>query len=357
MADEATYQMLWDCQACFTAGLLALDHKFCPACGSPQDPTTRYFPSDAQKVLVADHTFTGADKICPACDSPNAATAGFCQACGSPLDDATEAARRGDRVVEDGEVDAGDSARDALDEAKQRKQADEARRIREMGGKPPEEPPKKRRGVGGWIVMGCLGIAAIALVGCVGFWLLSMMLATSGQVVVDGHAWTRSVDIETFGPVKKSDWQDRVPANAANVRCSREVKDTQRVADGEDCKTRKIDRGDGTFTEKRECTTRYREEKIYGQKCRYTVDEWKKARSEQAAGTDLSPTWPAVRLRQGTEREGQRHATNTVYLRDEDGTRHPCDLPEARWRGMTDGQTFEASFGGLTGAIDCASLE
>ena len=356
MAD-ARYQMLWDCQACFTAGLLALDHKFCPTCGAPQDPSARYFPSDDQKVLVEDHAFHGADKICPACESPNGARSDFCQSCGAPLDDAKEAARRRDRVLGEGEADAGESATDALDEAKQRKRAAEERRRREMAGLPPEEPPKKKRGVGGWIFMGCLGVAALALVGCVGFWLLSMVMASSAEVTVTGHSWSRSIDVEVFGPVKKSDWQDSVPRKATNVRCSREVRDTKKVPDGEDCKTRKIDKGDGTFTEKRECQTRYRQEKIYDQKCRYTIDEWKKSRSEQAAGRDLSPKWPVVRLRPGTEREGRRRETYTVRLRDDNGEEYACDLPETRWRSIEPGQAFEATFGGLTGAIDCSSLE
>jgi hypothetical protein len=357
MAEEARYQMLWDCQACFTAGLLALDHKFCPACGAPQDPSARYFPSDDQKVLVEDHAFHGADKVCPACDTPNGALSGFCQACGSPLDDAKEAARRGDRVVGATQVDSGESVKDALDEARQRQVDEEARRRREMAGLPPERPPKKKRGVVGWLLLGCGGVAILALFGCVGFWLLSWMLASSGQVTASGHTWVRSIDVEAFGPVSKSDWQERVPRGASDVRCSREVKDTEKVPDGEDCKTRKIDKGDGTFTEKRECTTRYRTEKIYGEKCRYTVDEWSKSRSERAAGEDLSPRWPAVSLAPGREREGRRSETYTVTFVDERGSEHPCTFDEARWRAIADGRIFEASFGGLTGALDCGSLQ
>ena len=42
----------------------------------------------------------------------------------------------------------------------------------------------------------------------------------------------------------------------------------------------RVDRGDGTYTKKRECTPKYRKEPVYDQKCRYKIDKWSLARTE-----------------------------------------------------------------------------
>ncbi|MFK7930812.1 MAG: hypothetical protein AB8H79_21695 [Myxococcota bacterium] len=356
--EEGRYQMLWDCPACGTDQLLGLDHRFCPNCGSAQDPGLRYFPSDDAKIAVDDHPYHGADKVCPACDTPNGAASEFCQACGSDLDGSKAAAVRGDVVLGEDESFAGQTAQDAKDEARERKRKEEARRR----GEDPD-PPKKKSGLFGMGLAGtgCLILVLLMIFGCAGYFCLSSLWSSSGEVTVAGHAWKREINVEAFGPQKGSAWEDRVPRGATSVRCSKEVKDTKKVADGETCKTRKVDKGDGTFAEKKECTPKYRSEKIYGQKCRFMVNEWKKSRTAKAQGTDLNPLWPNARLSQvgdcvGCEREGRRTDTYSLRVTDESGAEHKCDLSEAKWRSYTKGQRVEASFGGLTGAIDCSSF-
>ncbi len=93
--DRGTYQMLWDCPYCGSEKLLGLDHRHCPTCGAPQDPARRYFPSEADKIAVVDHRFSGADRVCPSCQTPNAATCEFCGNCGTPLSEAAEDRCRG----------------------------------------------------------------------------------------------------------------------------------------------------------------------------------------------------------------------------------------------------------------------
>ena len=350
--DKGRFQMLWDCPACGNEGLLGVDHRFCPTCGAAQDPSRRYFPPDDKKVPAADHPFHGADKVCPACDTPNSAKSSFCEACGSPLDGAREAARRDDRVTGDGEAFAGESVRDAVAEAKRERQEAEAARLADLHDDP---LPERRRGGGSWLAMGCVGTVAVAVIGAALFCLLSFLWSTTEAVEVVGHQWTRQVPIEAFGPVEKSGWKDEVPATAQGVTCREEKRGSRRVEDGEDCRTRRKDNGDGTFNEVRECTPRYRDEPTYDQKCRYTVDAWRVVRTEQTAGSDLSPRWPEVRLNAG-EREGERGGTYTVHLQDPKGARHSCALDEPTWASYQPGAKVEARFGGLTGLIDCASL-
>jgi len=363
--DLGRYQMLWDCPACGSTGLLGLDHRFCPACGAAQDPEARYFPSDEQKIAVEDHPFTGADRVCPACDTPNASTAEFCTACGCPLDEARAASRRSDKVLDDDETFEGESAKDARDEARQRHLDEEARRRARMAGQEPEpdapEGTKKGGLMGIGLVGGCLGLVAIVVVGVVAFWLISSLWATTDQVTVTGHRWEREIAVEAFGPQKDSAWRDEVPRGAQIVKCTSKKRSTKKVPDGEDCNVRKVDNGDGTFSETKECEPRFRNEPVMDESCTYTINAWKKVRAEQAAGQDLTPRWPTVKLAKtgecvGCEREGKRTETYTVLLKDSEGQSHSCDLKEPAWRGLSKGQSVEATFGGLTGAIDCGSL-
>ena len=86
---------------------------------------------------------------------------------------------------------------------------------------------------------------------------------------------------------------------------SREVHHYDKVPDGEDCRTvkgscsescRNVDNGNGSFSEvctqtcssdRRECTTRYREVPVYADRCSYDVDRWALARQAEA----LRATW------------------------------------------------------------------
>ncbi|MFT7522031.1 MAG: hypothetical protein ACI9MC_004183 [Kiritimatiellia bacterium] len=364
--DEGRFQMLWNCGGCGTEKLLALDHKFCPKCGSPQDSKDRYFPSDDEKIAVEDHPFHGADKICGACDTPNAGNANFCAACACPLDDAKEAARRRDRLHEDEQSDDGESGKDARAEHKQRRIEHEQERVREMSGAPPPKPKatKKKRGKGiiGVAVIGCFGFFGLAVVGMILFAILSSLMATSGDVDVTGHHWKRTVQVEVFGPETKEAWQSAVPQGARDVVCEQAVKEKKKVQDGEKCKTRKIDNGDGTFQQKKECKPTYKQEPVYADKCKFDVDSWKKVRQEQAAGDDTNARWPTVKLKQsgdciGCEREGEREAIYTVHFTDDEGAKHDCKYPEAKWKGYARGGKYKASFAGLSGALQCGTVK
>lgn len=370
MTDEPRYEMNWDCPACGTTGLLALSQKFCPVCGSPQDPKGRYFPPDDAKVAVGDHPYVGADVVCAACDTPNAANAEFCTACGSPLEGSKAAARRDDRVLGEGEVDAGESARDAVAEHREKKQAEEARRRAEMAGQPPppesppEDGPPKKGGPPWGLIIG--GTVVLLIVLCAGAFSLNSLLASQEALEVTHHTWERSVDIESYGPVQRVDWKDQLPAGAQDVRCTPEKRSTKKVQDGETCKTVKKDLGDGSFKEVEQCKPTYREEPVMADRCQYTVDSWTVSRTLRSEGKGITPapTWPEVRLSRtglcrGCEREGRRKETYRVHLQrtDDAERKHSCNLDQSVWSGMAVGSRWIGSVGGLTGALDCAGLE
>jgi hypothetical protein len=348
--DLGTYQMLWDCSACETPGLLGLTHRHCPNCGSAQDPSRRYFPSEAQKVAVADHVYSGADRVCPACETPSSARASHCGSCGSALDGAKAARTRSEQVAADASAFASDDARAARSEFKAQRQA-------EKGAAPAATAPAKTGSKAG---KGCL-IAILAVVALV---LVMIFWKKEVGVEVVGHQWSRSIAVEQYGPVVESAWRDQLPPGAYATSCRKAERSTKKVADGEECVMKRKDNGDGTFKQVKSCKPKYREEPVYGEKCSYTVDRWRTVRTEKAEGSALGDAlrWPEVTLKQrgscrGCEREGARSETYTVRLRQaKSGAEDRCDFPEAKWRSFAVGSRWKSKARVMTDGLDCASL-
>ncbi|MDP2307923.1 MAG: zinc ribbon domain-containing protein [Pseudomonadota bacterium] len=347
MATEARYEMLWDCPRCETPKLLGLTHRHCPNCGGAQDPTKRYFPKEEDKVAVGDHPYVGADKACPNCETPNAAAAEFCVNCGSPIDDAKAVALRSEQVAA-GRQFTEDSARNAREDL-------EAQR------RPPPPPPPKKGGGGKALIVGAL-VLAIGLIVCTGLGALLFWKRESG-VTVAGHTWAREIAIERYQAVSDTAWKDQLPSGARGVSCTQAERSTQKVADGQDCAMVRVDKGDGSFSEQEKCTTKYREEPVYDDKCSYVSDRWKAARTERAGGAAMTdtPRWPAVALActgttLGCEREGSRKETYTVSFTADDGKALGCDVEQAKWSTLPVGSTWKAPIGVLSGAIDCGAL-
>ena len=325
---ERVYEMLWNCSACGTTGLLGKSQRRCPNCGSPQDETKRYFPKPGEEVAVHGHRFEGADWTCGACTTPNGKAAAFCQNCGNPQEGNKSAVLQADRIIKDGAV---------------------------VDNKP--QPPAKQ-GKGARIAL-AVG-AVVVVVGVV----LAVLLLVKKDVTVDvtGHAWTRTIAVERYDAVHESAWCDGLPGGAYNVSRTREQRSTKQVADGQVCNDRQKDQGDGTFRVVTECKTKYRDEPVYDDKCHYDVDRWHQAREEVArGGLAQPPTWPPVRLAggsgRGAEREGKRTETYTVQLRDaKSGKVHECAYPEAKWRSIPERSRHSIAVR-LIGTADCETLK
>jgi hypothetical protein len=324
---DKTYEMLWSCEYCGAKKLLGKTHRHCPECGAAQDPARRYFPSDEERVAVEDHVFVGADVHCPACQAPMSAAAKFCAVCGAPL--------------------AGGAA---------------VARVQEPGTPGAAKPAVKKRSKKGLViglVFAGLGVLSILFI-------VLALWTEEKQLTAVGHTWQREIKIEAFGPKAESEWCSSMPGDAYAVSRSQEVRSYNEIPDGEDCSTRRVDNGDGTFTEKQECKTRYRKEPVYDEKCSYTVNRWSYARSAVAAGRSLAeiPAWPPVALRAvgtsvGSEREGEHVETYTVLFGDgaDAAKTLTCGLPEASWRAIPDGSAWRADASVLTGALDCSTLQ
>jgi hypothetical protein len=349
MSDEKTYEMLWDCKFCGTKKLLGKTHRFCPNCGAAQDPATRYYPSDEEKVAVEDHVYVGEDRICAACGTLNSASAEFCMQCGAPLSDAARAQRLTEQSRAEGEAFASSGSRDV---AKEEFDA-------EMQRVGLQAAPGAKRGGLSPLAIGLIVVGVLVVIGV----LVALFWKQDASVYVTGHSWERTIQIEQFGPQPDSAWCDSMPGGAYSISRRTEQRSSRQVPDGEDCRTVRTDQGDGTFTERRECTPRYRSEPIYDDRCYFTINRWSLGREARASGDSVSdtPMWPDTNIQNtgtciGCEREGGRSETYRVMLRAGEAN-YVCTVPLERWQAMPIESTWRVDVGVISGQPDCNSIE
>lgn len=305
-----TYEMLWDCGHCDTKKNLGVTHRHCPNCGAPQDAAKRYFPTEAERIAVADHAFTGADRVCASCQTAQSAKAHNCGRCGAPLD----GAMRVPFVVE-------------------------------------KAAPKAKGRSWLWLILVVVVLLSFAI-----WW--QCIRKKSIDLTVAGHRWATVIELEEYRDVTDSAWKRELPSDARAVSCRLKDDPSKREPDGEDCTKVKRDKGDGTFEEVNQCKPRYRT----GQSewCDYHADRWVKVDELKQEGRGLDVTWPAPPppaplAAPGVRRAGARRATYTLELSDGKRTR-TCDVSEATWRKRTDGMKLKAQARASSGDLVCSSL-
>lgn len=347
MNQEPVYEMLWDCRHCGAKKLLGLTHRYCPECGSPQNAEFRYFPAEQDKIAVQNHVYAGADIVCRYCNHYNGRNAKHCKDCGGPLVEGAAAQVRQDQVHAIGQFQ-GENIQHAMQE----------RQGGLLGAQPAQSQKKKKAPV--LLILLGLGMFVVVTLGLVAaFW------KRDAAFTVQGHSWEREIDVEVFGPVKGSAWCNELPNAAKNVRKYSAVRDYEQVQVGENCQTRKVDNGDGTFGERQECTPKYEKKPINDDKCDFTVDKWSRGRTLTAKGAAPTPdpNWPAVTLSRpgcstlGCEREGPRREKYVVVFKNvADGETGECDFDEAKWKSYQQGANFNAEVGVIGSWLDCDTL-
>ena len=327
MSDEKYYEMLWNCESCGAMGLFAKSQKHCPQCGSAQNPEKRFFPEEGQEVEVQGHQFVGVDWHCPYCQSPNGAAASFCGACGGAKDGSKEVKAVSDPAAKTPE---------------------------------PPDPPAPPAASGGfpWFKL-----ILVLLVLVAGFFIVRFLWKSDEPLKVVALNWSREVDIERFAAVEESKWCNELPAGANVVHRAMEEKGKKKVPDGETCKDIRIDKRDGTFTKKRECTPKYKETPEMAYKCRYRVNSWKVVRTDKAQSTQGSePAWPAPRLYAaggnilGNERLASRREVLSVQLQPAKGEVLTCALKPEVWSRLKVGDVVTAKVR-ASGGADCDELK
>lgn len=313
---QGFFEMLWDCDHCDARGLLGKSQRYCANCGAPQNPDKRYFPGEGEQRRIDGHVYEGADRTCPACGSPQSARAHNCTHCGSVLEGAAEV--RG--------VTAAPPARAAA------------------------AAPRRRRRI--WpFVLGVLVIFGFGV-----WW--RCIRSQSAQVVVAQHRWTRAVAIEEFNERREEAWRNEVPIEASFPICHERQRSTRQVEDGEDCRTERRDKKDGTFEQVKKCVPKYRSEPVMDSWCQFTVRRWKAVDEVKASGSGLSPAWPSnlppgdTPATLGARRPGKRRETLVLEFAGHGS----CDVSDAVWRKYGDGQKLTAEVRASSGDVVCGSL-
>ena len=307
-----SYEMLWDCSHCDTKKNLGVTHRHCANCGAPQDASKRYFPSEADRVAVADHAFTGVDRICPSCGTAQSAKAHNCGKCGAPLD--------------------GGAAVPLVTQKK---------------------PVKPRGRSRGWYILAAVLLLAIAI-----WWRCIRKKTVTLDVI--SHRWSTEIAVEEYREVGEQQWRDQVPTGARAISCSSKERSSRDVADGETCTKVQRDKGDGTFDEVNQCTPKTRKESVMGDWCDFRIDRWTKTDTLVRKGTGLTVGWPdappaALLTGPGARRAGAKTATYTLELSDGKQRRN-CDVAEATWRKYADGQHVKAKVRAASGELVCSTI-
>jgi hypothetical protein len=344
--DLGVYEMIWDCKFCGSKNLPAKTHKFCPSCGAAQDPATRRYPSDEEKIAVQNYVSRGTDKICPSCSTPNFGDAQFCQQCGAPMEKAASAQTVGsERRHEDQQFGAG-----AERDIEKERFESEMRRVGVLTDQP------KRNNLMMYILIGVIVLVVVGIAVAV-FW------KRESVAYVSGHEWIRAIAIEAFMPIEADAWCDAMPNDAYNVSRRSEERSVRRVQEGETCEVERVDQGDGTYREQRVCSPVYREEPVYDDRCYYTVDRWQQSRIVNLTGASLSdaPRWPETSIQRsgtciGCEREGDRDEEYVLLLRA-DENEYRCVVPFDQWQDAAVESTWTLNISVVTGQPDCGSLE
>ncbi len=403
-----TFEMRWDCPACPRTGNLGRSHKRCPGCGHPQG--ARYFPRPEQRVSIV-RPAEGRQRICGHCGDFNDPTHACCQACGAPLDDTKLVPLRPSISEHAGETGASVDRRRGVREgsalATLRRVVEDRQRQREEPSTDSapnlevkstpvaipapivdldDEVDLRDYGISrgpGWsleqwaIGIGCLLVATLILL--VIFWKRDIVLE------VQGHTWTRTIEIQRFVAVHDEEWCSSMPSDAYNVDRRSELHHVDHIPDGQDCRVESgscsescslVDNGNGsgstvctqTCSPDREvCTTRYRDEPVYADKCYFIVDRWRHQRDAVKSGSGLKPepVWPEPEYvscyvtHLGCERLGNRSQSYRVHFTstEKDAKAFECEYPQARWAKYALGSHWDARVGVLWERLDCDSLK
>ncbi|HEU4734126.1 MAG TPA: hypothetical protein VFT22_39820 [Kofleriaceae bacterium] len=313
---QGFFEMLWDCDHCDARGLLGKSQRYCANCGAPQNPDKRYFPQEGEARRVDGHIYEGADRTCPACSAPQSARARNCTHCGSVLEGAAE--------------------------------------VRGVASAPPvaARPAPRRRGRRIWPLV----LAAIAVLG--GGLIFWRCRTQEAQVVVAAHKWQVVVAIEEFNERPEEAWRNEVPVGAGLPVCHDKERSTRQVEDGEECRTERRDKKDGTFEQVKKCKPKYRSEPVMDSWCTFSMRRWRPASEAKQTGTGLSPVWPTnvppadTLATFGARRQGTRTQTLTLEF-----TGHgSCDVSDAVWRKYADGQKIKVEVRASSGDVVCSSL-
>ncbi len=343
-------EALWDCPYCGAKGIGGLT-KQCPACNHPQDEGTTFYLGEKKKYVEAEKAKDygkGEDWTCGFCGSMNRYNAEECTNCGAPRDmkKGTYSDNR-TRETTDGKT---PKKKELSLEEQQKKSYEELSEDKQTSAKfmgvTPKTPKKggKRK-----ILIGAL-LAILAII-------IFAMIPRKADTILDSKAWNRAIEVEEYKTVQESDWY--VPDGGRVYKTAREihhydnvldhyetveVQKSRQVQDGYDTSVSYTNNGDGTYTENKTQTPRYRTEYYYEKeqqpvyvsvpryqtKYYYDIDKWVPGRTVETSGTDDEPYWGELNLAQN-EREGNHSEEYRMTFKNKKDKTYSCSTTEEIW--------------------------
>jgi len=286
-------ELVWTCDSCNTKNPGAI--KSCTSCGAPQPLNVKFEQVDANTFnFIKDEALirmarSGPDKHCPYCGTRNVADALTCVQCGGDLTVGATSRPSGE-VIEPYPV------------------AESQNRPQEPRGQVPMATRTPMpRGVS-------IGLILFLVALCIfGVFMLTRFLRTDAvKATVLSTAWERTVVVEAYQQVTRSDWAANIPQDAVISSCSLEYRydSDQPTRNSEEvCGTPyTIDTGTGVGQVVQDCYYR-----VYEDYCRYEVMDWTAVNTLRLNGTDLNAVWPAPNLT-NTQRIGQSSEMYTIWF-------------------------------------------
>jgi rubrerythrin len=321
-------ELEWTCKHCGTInpGM----KRVCTNCGAPIGKDDKFELPDQQELITDKEKLEEAKKgpaiECPYCNVLNPADQKICIQCGGDIQ-AGLAKQAGEVLGAFKDEAVPDKPCPFCGEPVKAN----AQRCPKCGGSL-AEPPKpaapaataKKMPI--WLIVGLIALGML----CVGGIIAMIVMGSRTNDItasVSNASWQYSVEILEQGPVNKSDWRENVPAEAQDVSCRDEYKETSSNPAPnatEVCGTPyTIDTGSGAGKVVQDC--KYQ---IYASYCDYSVLDWLVVTAISQGGVE-NPQWPAINLQSG-QKEGERSEEYQVTFTG-DGktyTYTPDDLAE-----------------------------
>ncbi len=296
-------ELEWTCPNCNTRNKGS--QKTCTGCGSAQ-PENVEFHAPADQELVADEkkieqAEAGPDIHCAYCGARNPGGTAICINCGADLSQGSQ--RQTGRVIgafkQTQPQVMNCPACGASNPVANLKCSQCGSPLHPAQTPSPETIPSASnpsRKFPVWIPI--LGVAGIGII----LFLVLLFQQKDASASVTQRLWTRSVEIQQFGPVQHEEWRSNLPASAAVLSCQQEHRSTSNepVAGAREvCGTPyTVDNGTGYGEVVTDCVYQ-----IYEDYCKYQVDEWSNLKEISVNGQNDAPAWPSPALEQN-QRQG-----------------------------------------------------
>jgi uncharacterized OB-fold protein len=264
----------------------------------------------AGRVIGTFQTDTAIDIKCPNCGVFNSPSNQYCQECGGPI-----------------------------------KYIGHKEKVKPV---PDKTASKKKRPI--WLIIPILIMLAICIVLVI---LFSTKRSETG--IVENVHWTRTIQIENFGPVTKEGWEIDIPGDAVITECKKAYHHTSSEPEPistEICGTPYVvDEGTGIGEVVEDC-----EYEVYADYCTYSIEEWYLFDSISQEGGDFNPQWPEIQLgvdqRYGNMTEGYE-----IYFSTDDAAYSFSTNDQSLFLQSEIGTEWELSINALNMLVDITSIQ